>query len=106
MSGWRFFKEDKSSLLSGVQELQLAQELVSQSLGVPPHRKVWQLGKQYDLGSHQILPATPKIPNPLKPFRTLCCPFFPNCHSEPFGPTQFLTPFMGLVKMATSGTPM
>ena len=40
------FKEDESSLLTGVHELKLAQELVSQSPGGPPHRKVWQLGTQ------------------------------------------------------------
>ena len=60
------FKEDESSLLTGVHELKLAQELVSQSPGGPPHRKVWQLGNQYDLVTHQVVLATPKSPPPPK----------------------------------------
>ena len=60
------FKEDESSLLTRVHKLKLAQELVSQSPGPPPHRKVWQLGNQYDLVTHQVVLATPKSPPPPK----------------------------------------
>ena len=62
------FKEDESSLLTGVHERKLAQELVSLSPGGPPHRKVWQFGNQYDLVTHQVVPKSPPPPKTLQDF--------------------------------------
>ena len=69
------FKEDESSLLTGVHELKLAQELVSQSPGGPPNHKVWQLANQYNLVSHQVGLATPKSSPPPKTVQDLMLSF-------------------------------